>query len=72
MASEGQEQNILQVQDCQESSGPVCGQPPMPLCPGGMLCAQVMPMPRTYANDCEMKQDNAEFIQNGACPSVTL
>ena len=53
---------------CNQNSGPVCGQPPFN-CPQGMVCAQVMPAPVTYSNDCARVQAGAEFIQNGNCPS---
>lgn len=70
--SEGSTANDYQVLDCQETSGQVCGQPAMPVCPVGLVCAQVMPNPKSYANDCEMKIDKAQFIQNGPCPSTSL
>lgn len=72
LSSEGSTTNDYQVLDCQETSGQVCGQPPMPVCPAGLVCAQVMPNPETYANECEMKKVSAQFIQNGPCPSTTL
>jgi len=72
IASEGQEHNVLQVQDCNSNSGSVCAQPPMPECPVGMGCIQVFPAPQTYQSECEMDQAKAEFIQNGPCPSTTL
>ena len=69
---EGADTNDFVILDCQETSGSVCAQPPMPVCPEGMLCAQVMPNPQTYINDCEMKKAGAQFIQNGNCPSTSL
>jgi hypothetical protein len=69
---EGADTNDFVILDCQESSGSICAQPPMPECPEGMLCAQVMPVPQTYANECEMKKVGATFIQNGDCPSGSL
>lgn len=69
---EGADTNDFVIQNCQETSGTVCAQPPMPVCPEGMLCAQVMPIPQTYINDCEMKKAGAQFIQNGDCPNTSL
>jgi hypothetical protein len=53
-------------QSC-DSTRPVCGQPPMPECPEGMLCTQVMPAPVLYASECEMKRANATFISHDIC-----
>lgn len=47
---------------------PVCGQPPMPLCPEGYSCIQMMPQPRTYSNQCELSRAGASFISDGVCP----
>ncbi len=69
---EGADTNDFVVQSCSETGGPLCAQPPMPVCPEGMVCAQVMPNPKTYLNDCEMKKEGAQFIQNGNCPSTSL
>lgn len=69
---EGADTNDFVVVDCSEESGSVCAQPPMPVCPEGMVCAQVMPNPQTYSNECEMKKAGAQFIQNGDCPAVSL
>jgi hypothetical protein len=52
---------------CAENSGEVCATPPMPECPPGMACAQVMPAAKTYANECEMIKESATFIKRGAC-----
>ena len=41
---------------------PVCGQPPMPKCQDGMMCAQVMPAPQTYGNSCMMKAAGATLL----------
>ncbi len=72
VTSEGQEDNVFQVQDCNSNSGSVCAQPPMPECPAGMGCIQAFPPAQTYSSECEMKQAKAEFIQNGPCPSASL
>lgn len=49
---------------------PVCGQPPMPTCPAGMMCPQVMPQPQTYGNDCTRKAAKAELLYTGECQSM--
>ena len=54
--------------DCDPNSGPVCGQPPMPPCPQGMGCSQVMPPIQTYASMCELIQADAAYIKYGDCP----
>ena len=45
----------------------VCGQPPMPDCSADEACAQVMPDPETYSNECEMEKAGAEKISDGEC-----
>ena len=57
---------------CPSMYEPVCAQPPMPECPTGNFCAQVMPNPKTYSNNCEQKKDEASFISEGRCPDYTL
>lgn len=52
---------------CTKEYMPVCGQPPMPTCPDGYACAQVMPAPTTYGNDCMRKAAGAEFLYQGEC-----
>lgn len=52
---------------CPEIYDPVCGQPPMPECPEGHVCPQVMPQPKTYSNECMMKNAGAELISRGEC-----
>ncbi|MEA3322815.1 MAG: hypothetical protein U9Q12_01190 [Patescibacteria group bacterium] len=52
---------------CTEEYMPVCGQPPMPECPEGVACMQVMPQPQTYSNQCMMQQADAVFIKDGPC-----
>jgi len=52
---------------CPAIYDPVCGQPPMPECPPGMACPQVMPDPETYNNDCEMTKAGATLIYEGEC-----
>lgn len=46
---------------------PVCGQPPMPVCPEGHSCIQVMPEVRTYSNSCELSREGAELLYEGEC-----
>ncbi len=55
---------------CPEIYDPVCAQPPMPECPEGMMCAQVMPPVKTYVNECEMKKDGATLVSAGECPEA--
>jgi hypothetical protein len=38
---------------CTAEYDPVCAQPPMPPCPEGLSCAQVMPPLQTYGNSCQ-------------------
>ncbi len=52
---------------CNVGSGEICATPPMSACAPGMMCAQVMPTPKTYASECEMIEDKAKFIKNGPC-----
>lgn len=55
------------LEDCIQECAPVCGQPPMPECPEGLSCVQVMPAQQTYSNKCIMEQDGARFIHDGRC-----
>ena len=59
---------------CTLQYDPVCGQPPMPVCPPGMACAQVMPQPKTYGNACMMRADNATLLYADECsePSIPV
>ncbi|PIP94130.1 MAG: hypothetical protein COW00_08030 [Bdellovibrio sp. CG12_big_fil_rev_8_21_14_0_65_39_13] len=52
---------------CRANSGVVCGQPPMPICAEGMMCAQVMPNPLNYDNECLLFQSGARLLYDGAC-----
>lgn len=65
LGSFGFAQNDMAV--CTMEYAPVCGQPPMPPCPDGMMCAQVMPQPQTYGNDCMRRADGAQFLYTGEC-----
>ncbi len=56
---------------CTMQYDPVCGQPPMPTCPAGMACIEVMPAPKTYGNSCMMQADRATFIRSGECEAST-
>ena len=53
--------------ECTTVYEPVCGQPPMPPCPPGFGCPDVMPLPETYPNECEMQRAGAELIHEGEC-----
>ncbi len=52
---------------CTKEYIPVCGQPPMPVCPIGMACIQMMPQPMTYGNKCMMLAAGANMIKQGVC-----
>ncbi len=52
---------------CLDIYEPVCGQPPMPKCPVGLNCAEVMPALKTYSNMCYLEKAGAEFVHNGVC-----
>ena len=54
--------------DCPAIYNPVCGQPPMPACPEGMMCAQMMPAVQTFDNECQMQNAGATLVSNGICP----
>lgn len=41
----------------------------MPECADGMMCAQVMPQPKTYANACLLDADKATQLYEGSCES---
>jgi len=53
---------------CTREYMPVCGQPKWS-CPAGMMCATVMPAPRTYSNRCSMDAEGATFLREGECQS---
>ncbi len=57
---------------CTEEYAPVCGQPPMPECPEGLACMQVMPAQQTYSNKCMMQQDGATLIHDGVCNDANV
>jgi hypothetical protein len=57
---------------CNQNSGQVCGQPPMPPCAPNTFCAQVMPNPKTYTSDCKMKEARASLISSGQCLQSSL
>lgn len=52
---------------CTMDYNPVCAQPPMPTCPEWMMCAQVMPQPKTYSNKCLAELVKAEFLYEWEC-----
>ncbi len=49
----------------------VCAQPPMPTCPVGLSCVQVMPQLKTYTSYAEMTRDRAQFMYVGGCLDTT-
>lgn len=53
---------------CTKEYNPVCGQPPMPKCPEGMACVQVMPKPQTYSNGCVACAEGVISWIIGECP----
>ena len=55
---------------CTLEYNPVCGQPPMPQCPAGMLCTLAMPAPQTYGNTCQLNATGATLLYYGVCSSV--
>lgn len=55
---------------CTAEYAPVCGQPKWS-CPAGMMCAAVMPAPKTYSNRCAMNAEGATFISSGECSNTT-
>lgn len=57
---------------CTREYAPVCAQPPMPQCPAGMACIEMMPVPTTYSNSCMMRAAGASLIHEGACESLTV
>ena len=52
---------------CTTEYAPVCAQPPMPTCPEGLSCIQVMPALKTYGNACEAWVAGAEIVYQGEC-----
>lgn len=52
---------------CNQNSGQLCGQPPMPICPTGMACTQQMPNPIWYANECNLISANATLVDTSNC-----
>lgn len=58
--------------DCDLASGEICGQPPMPECAAGMMCTQVMPLQKIFANECELKKANAQEVSIENCENRTI
>ena len=58
-------------QACTREYAPVCAQPPMPECPEGLMCAQVMPPLETYSNSCMAEVAWAEIMYEWECESST-
>jgi heat shock protein HslJ len=52
---------------CTREYVPVCGRPPEPVCPEGLICDIAIPQPMTYGNKCMMQAAWAEYIKDGAC-----
>lgn len=67
-----QSETTIPTKACTREYMPVCAQPKMPTCPEGMMCAQVMPEPKTYGNKCSAEAENAEVISEGACSEPTI
>lgn len=63
--------SLIKYEDCNKVCTteyvPVCGQPPMPDCPVGSACIQVMPSPKTYGNMCLLEAAGAKFLYKGEC-----
>jgi len=57
---------------CTMEYAPVCGQPPMPECPAGMACIQVMPQRETYGNACMARAAGATDVVVGECASTPV
>jgi hypothetical protein len=57
---------------CPEIYQPVCGRLPKTVCPEGMLCAQVMPVPQTFGNLCELNAAGATLLHKGECSREEL
>jgi hypothetical protein len=55
---------------CPKNIASVCAQPPMPKCPEGVVCAQVMPQPKIYQNACLAAVDNAKEIEMKYCAEL--
>lgn len=56
----------VEPEACPKVYDPVCGQPPFD-CPPNKICAQVMPEPVTYGNECKLKRAGAEWLYDGKC-----
>lgn len=48
-------------------SGAVCGQPPMPECPDGLVCTTVMPAVKSYDSMAQLKGEGGYFLYYGVC-----
>lgn len=59
------------LKECSKVKEYICGQPPMPVCPVGMSCAQVMPVPTTYGSECALELDKATLLYKGQCKGTT-
>lgn len=57
------------ISACTMEYNPVCGQPAMPICPIGMECVQMMPLPQTYSNQCMLAAAKATLLYEGVCDS---
>ena len=56
---------------CDTYTVPFCGQPPMPDCPQGLSCIQVMPAPKTYTSNATFNSDGATYLYAGSCLSCS-
>ena len=57
---------------CTMEYAPVCAQPPMPTCPEWMICAQVIPAPKTYSNKCVMANAKAKYLYSWECKDIPV
>ena len=60
-------QEPVPIELCTTEYMPVCAQPPMPECPEGILCPDVLPPLQTYANQCMAQTAGAIIKYRGEC-----
>lgn len=60
-------QSSVNNQNCNINSGQVCGQIQI-RCNAGEVCTGTRPAPRYFANECELKFNNAVEVNNSYCP----
>ena len=59
--------SISAINNCNQNSGQVCGQPPMPKCPEGQFCTQQMPDAILFNNECELISSGASIVEMSVC-----